>query len=222
MSSVESMSGAGVEIPQWFRRLAGQRGGTDASFEIGTGPPHDSRRAEFGAKFQEAALAAGLDPAAANGLQDEIKAAITEALKTSDATTDRRQVIQDAVDGVLEKHGVNLEKFKSQLPSAPGGTGAPPPGPPPSRDARRAEFQTRFAEAAIAAGLDPTKADGLQDEIEAAISEVLQGSDGTTDPRQAIQDAVDNLLKEHGVDLAMFRSQLQSALGGARLVDEQA
>jgi glycine cleavage system regulatory protein len=208
MSSIESMSGLSTS-----GILQATRG-------------NDSRRAEFEAKFTEAALAAGLDPKAADGLQDEIKAAIAAATQKSDSATDRRQVIQNAIDGVLQKHGVDLEKFKSQMQAGMGGPGSPPPNSGPPGDSRRSDFEAKFKEAALAAGLDPKAADGLQDEIESAISETLKNTTGAADPREAIQDAVDDWLKEHGVDLEKFKSQLQSAMGGTpgmvSLVDVQA
>ena len=201
-------------------------GGLNASSMLQAARGDDSRRAEFEAKFNEAALAAGLDPEAAAGLQDEIKAAIAAAKQKSDTTADPRQVIQNAIDGVLQKHGVDLKQFKSQMQAGMRGPGGSPPNSGPPDESRKAEFEAKFMDAALAAGLDSESADGLQKEIQSAISDVLNTSFDSTDPRQAIQDAIDALLKEHGVDLEKFKSQLQALTGGSQgtvpLVDEQA
>ena len=225
MSSIGSMS-TGLELSQVFQRLARQGGAADSSFPIGAGGANDSRRADLDARFKEAALTAGLDPKAADGLQDEIKAAIAAATQKADSTTDRRQVVQSAIDGVLQSHGVDLDKFHSQMQSAMGGaSGRPPQGEPPG-DSRRGDFEAKFTQAALAAGLDSKSADGLQDEMKSAIEQVLAKADSQTDPRQTIQDAFDSLLKNHGVNLSKFKSQLQLLTGTSQgtipLVDEQA
>jgi hypothetical protein len=208
MSSIESMSGL------------------SATGALQAAHGHDSRRAEFEARFKEAALAAGLDPNAAEGLQDEIEAAITAATQKSDSATDRRQVVQSAIDAVLQKHGVDLEKFRSQMRPAMGGPGGPPPQGGPPSDSRRLDFEAKFTQAALAAGLDSEAANGLQGEIKSTIDQVLANADRTTDPRQAIQDAVDDLLKQYGVDLDTFKSQLLlltgTSPGAVPLLDEQA
>jgi plasmid stabilization system protein ParE len=208
MSSLESLSGLGT-AGMWQ-----------------TSQNQESRQADFEARFLDAALAAGLDPNAANSLQDEIRAAIAAAQK-SDDNSDRRQTIQNAIDGVLENHGVDLTKFKSQMqPPAGGVGGAPPQGGPPPGGSRQADFQSQFIEAAVAAGLDEEEADELQDEIRSAIDALLANSDSTTNLRQSIRDTIDARLEEHGVDLSAFKTQLElltgSALEVAPLVDEQA
>ena len=66
------------------------------------------------------------------------------------------------------------------------------------------------------------------DEINSAITDVLDESSNSSssDPRQAIQDAIDGLLTKHGVDLNTFKSQLQalsdSSDGSLSLIDEKA
>ncbi len=202
MSSIDSMSGL------------------SATGVLQAGRGNDSRRAEFEAKFKEAALAAGLDQNAAAGLQDEIDAAVAAATQKSDGTSDRRQVMQNAIDSVLQKHGVDLEKFHSLMRPPAGHAGGPPPGA-----SGKADFEAKFTQAALAAGLDSQSADGLQDEIKSTIDQALTNADTQTDVRQTIQDAVDSVLKKHGVDLTTFKSQLQLLTGAPQgtvsLVDEQ-
>jgi hypothetical protein len=226
MSSIDSISGSSSELSRLQQLLARQRGTTGSVTALGAGAANDSRRADFEAKFNEAAVAAGLDTEEVAGVQDEIQAAIAAATKKSDGTTDQREVIRGAIDGVLQKHGVDLEKFRSAMQSSMGGAGGPPPGGPPPGVARGAEFEAQFTDAAVAAGLDAGKADELQNQIKSLVQETLQNSAGTTDPRQAVQSAIDGLLEEYGVDLDQFKSQLQSSMSGLQgaipLIDEQA
>jgi len=225
MSSIESMSGLSGELTQ-LRQLLARQGGTSSLAQTGAGRGNDSRRAEMEAKFNAAALAAGLDPSAVDGLQDEMQSAIAAATQNSSGTSDQQSTVQAAVDGVLQKHGVDLTKFKSQMQATMGGPGSPPPDASSAGDSQRADFEASFTEAAVAAGLDVGAADGLQDEIKSTIDQVLTKADSKADPRQAIQDAIDALLKGHGVDLEKFKSQLQSRTGTSQgmvpLVDEQA
>lgn len=222
MSRIESISGSVSDATSLLRQLARQRESEDNRLTSDSKTTNESRRAEFMAQIKEAALAAGLDPAAADGLQDEIDAAITEATQSGGYTGDGGDAVRSAIDGVLQKHGVDLEAFRNALQSL--SSGSRPPGPP--SDAQRADFDAKFKEAALAAGLDPDDADSLQSEIKSVISEVLRSQDGTTDPRQAIQDAIDGLLKEHGVDIDVFKSRLAAAVGGSQdtvpLLDERA
>jgi hypothetical protein len=224
MSSIDALNGTSSNLPL-SQLLARQATGAVRQFQKGADQ-------DFEARFNAAALAAGLDPQAVGGLQEEIQSALDAATQNSDSTTDRRQVVQNAIDGVLQKHGVDLAKFKSQMqsmggPGGPGGAGGPPPGGGPPGGAQGADFQAKFKDAAVSAGLDAGDADSLQDEINAAIDQVLKNSDEETDPRQAIQDAIDKLLADHGVDLDAFKSELQSSLGGTSsqtipLIDTQA
>ncbi len=120
MSSIDGVSGNGVDIATLRQMLARQESVCEGA-SLGGDKTKDERRLAFEEAFKEAALAAGLDPEAADGLQDEIRSAIAEALKSSEDQTDRQQVVRDAVDGVLEKNGVDLSVFQSQLWSAIGG-----------------------------------------------------------------------------------------------------
>ncbi len=197
---------------------------------------HDARRAGFEAKFNEAALAAGLDPGAAIGLRDEIEAAVAAATTSASGSTDRRDAVRSTVDHVLSSHGVDLDKFRSLMqppggPPGPGGAGGPggtPPGGGPDRagKSRKEEFESRFTQSAIAAGLDPDTAGSLQDELQALIDSILSESDTASDPRQAIESAICQLLTQHGVDLTTFKSEMSKVAGlsgsAVPLLDEQA
>ncbi len=210
--------------------------GTAALFQVGR--EQDARRAEFEARFTQAAVAAGLDPSATGSLQDEIRTAVAAALKNADGTSDRRQVTQSAIDGVLESHGVDLEKFRAQMqppaggaggpggPGGPGGAGGPPPQGPPPDQAQESDLEETVTQAALAAGLDEDSADELQGELESMLDEILANASQMSNPKRAIQDAIQSLLQSYGVDVNEFQSQFQRLTGGTqgtvRLVDEQA
>ena len=72
------------------------------------------------------------------------------------------------------------------------------------------EQRAQFESDAKAAGIDIQGLESLHGEIETAVQGAIQGSDGTTDHRQAVQDAVDGVLKQHGFDPAQLKSQFQS------------
>jgi len=224
MLSIGSVSDSGSELTQMLQRLANQRTNTTEATGTTESSSNGSRRAYFDAKFLEAAVAAGLDSSEAESVQSEIEAAIAEARKNAGNATDQGQAVRDAVDGVLQKHGVDLDKFREELRSSIGGMGQmPPPGPPPGQSGN---IESKITDAAVAAGLDPSEAAGLQEEIKTTVANLLKNKDSSTDPRQAIQDAIDKLLKSHGVDLEEFKSELSSTMSSSQqavpLLDEQA
>ena len=67
-----------------------------------------------------------------------------------------------------------------------------------------------FSQAAQAAGLDPSKVDDVKSQIQAAVQQAIQGSSGG-DRRAAVENAVDGVLKDNGVDPTAFKKQLQAA-----------
>ncbi len=229
MSSVGNVRSS-TELSQLFQRLSRQAEAANGTSAAGTRQTDSSRRADFEAKILEAALAAGLDPSAANGLKDEINSAISAATKNSDGTTDEREAVKNAVDSVLQQHGVDLEKFRSQMQPPQGGAGSPPPGGPPPGgpppgDGGGGDLKTRVTEAAVAAGLDSSETDSIQEQMDSIITSLVDNSDDTTDTKSTIQEAIDKLLAKHGVDLNEFRQQMQAGSGGTdkySLVDERA
>lgn len=78
-------------------------------------------------------------------------------------------------------------------------------GPGPSD---RAEFQARrradFGSALQAAGVDTSKVDDIMKQVDAAVQEARGSSAGGKPDRSAIRAAVDNVLKNNGVDVAKF------------------
>ena len=88
-----------------------------------------------------------------------------------------------------------------------------PPGPPPMDESRQADFISKIVDAATESGVDASSLSGLKDELKTAIDNATQNSDGSKDPRQAVQEAVDSVLEKHGVDLDTFKSKLQATMG---------
>jgi len=78
------------------------------------------------------------------------------------------------------------------------------------------QFKAAFSQAAQDAGLDPSKTDDLQKQIDAAIENARKNNTGSGDSRQSIQDAVDGVLKQNGVDVSKFHDALKARLQAAR------
>jgi hypothetical protein len=74
----------------------------------------DQGRTQFEAK----AKAAGVDVDALKSLHDEMHTAVQDALKNAGPNADRQKTVQAAIDGVLQKHGIDPAKLKSQFESA--------------------------------------------------------------------------------------------------------
>ena len=69
-----------------------------------------------------------------------------------------------------------------------------------------------FTNALSALGVDPSKASTIQSQIQQAIKDASSNStsDSPTDRRTAVQQAIDGVLKNNGIDPAQFKSQLQA------------
>lgn len=81
-----------------------------------------------------------------------------------------------------------------------------------SGTSRRAEFESMFEEALVAAGLDSSKIDDLKADIKAAVASVLSNSDGTSDPREAVGQAIEQTLEEYGVDTDKLKEGMDSQM----------
>jgi hypothetical protein len=86
----------------------------------------------------------------------------------------------------------------------------------PSGESRRAELESFFENALVAAGLDSSKVDEVKTAISSAVSSALSTSDGTTDPRQVVGQAVAQTLQEYGVDTDALKEQMKSQMGSMR------
>jgi hypothetical protein len=80
----------------------------------------DQGRADFEAK----AKAAGIDVNTLKSLHTEMRSAVQDALKNAAPGADRPATVQQAIDGVLQKHGIDPAKLKQQFQAA----GLKPPG----------------------------------------------------------------------------------------------
>ena len=68
--------------------------------------------------------------------------------------------------------------------------------------------------ALTAAGADPSKLPDLEKQIQAAVQSSRKNSDGTSDPKTAVGDAVNSVLKQNGLDPAKFDAQMASQRAG--------
>jgi hypothetical protein len=83
---------------------------------------------EFKAKFESAAQAAGIDTKQLAGLQDQIQSAVQGALESSDGSSDPREAVESAINGVLKDNGIDADELKTKLDSVFEKLGAPKPG----------------------------------------------------------------------------------------------
>ncbi len=73
-------------------------------------------------------------------------------------------------------------------------------GEPPSEE-QRSEWLEHLAESvAESADLDAEAAADLQEQLEAAVTAALEETDDSSDPRQAVDDAIRGVLEENGLD----------------------
>lgn len=72
-------------------------------------------------------------------------------------------------------------------------------------------FHGAFAKAALAAGVDPSKVRDLQKQVRQAIHDARKTA-APGEQRQAVQDAVANVLQQNGVDVARFQEALRAQL----------
>jgi hypothetical protein len=77
-------------------------------------------------------------------------------------------------------------------------------------------FDEAFEKALSAAGLDESEVDQAMSEIKSAVSAALSESDGTTDPREAVSNAIDTTLQQYGVDTDKLKEELRASGKGAR------
>ncbi len=82
------------------------------------GGPGEAMKAEFEAKFESAAEAAGLDEEGTADLMEQIRAAITAAREEQGAASnprEGRQAVKDAVRSVLEENDLDADAFEEAM-----------------------------------------------------------------------------------------------------------
>jgi hypothetical protein len=138
MTSIAGVSSATTsELLQALQKLARSptQNQTEGTAQAGTpaAPPDDqAARAAFESDMKEALVAAGLDESQADAALADVQSAISSALSEADGSSDPREVVQQAVDGMLqEKYGVDTDKLHQQMEAQRGAQA--PPGPPPGR-----------------------------------------------------------------------------------------
>ncbi len=101
--------------------------------------------------------------------------------------------------------GSSISAFTQQVQSQ--GANRPPHGGRPPEPT--AEMKAQFESAAKSAGIDVDQLNSLQSKIEDAVQNAVESSNGT-DPREAIQSAVETVLKDNGIDPEDLKSKLES------------
>ena len=73
-----------------------------------------------------------------------------------------------------------------------------------------AKWKAAFESALKNAGADPAKLSDLEQQIRDAVESARQNSSGSPDQRSAVRDAVNNVLKQNGIDPAKFEAELKA------------
>ncbi len=108
-----------------------------------------------------------------------------QQLQTQQARNDR-----DADDGAGSVGGVQGQSNSAQSPFA--------------------KFQSRFEAAAKSIGVDSAKLPDIEKQIQAAVDKVQQNGAASGDPRSAVRDAVNGVLKSNGIDPTQFDNALKA------------
>lgn len=86
-----------------------------------------------------------------------------------------------------------------------------PRGRPPEPTAEmKAKFEAKFETAAQEAGLDPEIFKDLRAQIDEAVKSARENASEGTDVKSVIDEAVNGVLKENGIDPAEFKSQMNA------------
>ncbi len=103
--------------------------------------------------------------------------------------------------------GSSISALTQQVQSQSGSRAQHPRGGRPPEPT--AEMKAQFESAAKSAGIDVDQLNSLQSKIEDAVKNAVDNSSGT-DPREAIQSAVETVLKDNGIDPEDLKSKLES------------
>lgn len=115
--SVSSV-GSGTDLSQLLQTLKQQGSSRSGGFRGFQGGQAPEPPAEFKAQFESKAKAAGVDVEKLGSLKDQIQSAVTSALDSSGGTSDPRDTIQSAINGVLKENGIDPDELKSKLEKA--------------------------------------------------------------------------------------------------------
>jgi hypothetical protein len=100
---------------------------------------------------------------------------------------------------------------KSQATSETSATSGKMGSAPPSNDEMEAMQEQMDASVASKLGIDTETFSKIHSEIQTAIQTALSESDGTGDMRSTIDNAVDTVLQNNGIDPAQFKEAMKSA-----------
>ncbi len=170
-----------------------------------------SGKAQFDAALDDALSEAGLSSSQIADVKDEIQAAISSAIGSADASSDPREAVAEAVDGVLNKYGVDTDALKEKLQSQ--ASGSRPPGPPPGGGGGGpGDFSSKISDALTASGVEASELEAIQNEIEEAVSAVKEDEEAGAGDPEAVKTAVHQVLDKYGIDQDAFDQEMQSGM----------
>ncbi|MBN2584225.1 MAG: hypothetical protein JXL80_14275 [Planctomycetes bacterium] len=195
---IDSVSSSGSQwslLQMLQQQLAsGQAGGSQGGNPL---------KAQIGAALGQM----GLSAEEISDLQEQIGSAIQTAMESSNGG-DLKTITDEAIAGVLEDNGIDVEEFDAIMESMAGQMGMPPApgqGPPPG------EFTAQLEAVGEQLGLSVSEVSDLKSQIDAAVQAATENLDDGSDPRAAIEEAVNGVLEDNGIDVEEFKSVMQSA-----------
>jgi SOS response regulatory protein OraA/RecX len=212
MSSIGGINSSGLDIMQILQRLTRQRTEEENTTGFSGEESSGSQRAGFESRLSQTLKAMGVSDDEVATILDEIKSSISEAMKQSDGTTDPRQIVQSMIEQTLQEHGIDTDEVKSQMKPPTGGMpsmGGMPPGNgmPPGMEEALKEM-----------GVDDDEISTIQEEIQAALDELTNDTESTTDPREAARSVIDETLQKHGVDTEELKSLMKPPQDGSSIM----
>jgi hypothetical protein len=85
--------------------------------------------------------------------------------------------------------------------------GASIKGPPHHHDGRR---KAEMEAALTSAGVDPSKMADIEKQLKTAMKSARVAAASSSDPRKTMDDAMDKVLADNGVDVTKFRAAMES------------
>jgi len=230
VSGITSISGFNSSAFQWLAQLAAQGGAQQAA-----GTSVASELPTIGSASN--AETTGTDVGSLTALQEAIRSAVLSALQDAEKsgdTTDLMKVIHQAVEQALKDNGIAPDTLKGQT----GNVGQSDSTDSTSSSQQQPDQQidpnvlvllaqlltslnttqgsndllTQLSTSQDNAGTTSVAAsNNLQDQIRSAVSAAIQKveqSGNTADLKTAIHDAVDQVLKDNGIDPEKLKEQL--------------
>lgn len=217
MSGILGVNGSSnSQLLEQLQLLSRQRTETKSGTSTETSQTGEARQVQFESMLEDALSQAGLDESEIDEIRSEVHEALSSALSQSDTTTDPRKAASDAIDSILQEHGIDTEALKQDMKSQAGSMRppGPPPGGPGGPGGGQGDFGSKVSEALTSAGVDSSRIEEIQSAIDTAVDSAQQSGDNGSETD--IKAVVHNVLDEYGVDQDAFDAAMEADRGSAK------